>query len=229
MNRIFVLIVLFFSSQAFSLDWDNDEERKAFGRSTWVSKISRDLKCARLLKSEDHIQAHNFYIERIEQNKELMAKEMFGYTDSEIKSIVKDGEKDARKRSNKLYNKETCLKMYSFVEEMFNTKPRERAPGTCILGSGVTDTFEMPREILEGATDFKVVDGFKEFTLPEGYTTDNGTRVHLKEEVMIYKAGQREDKKVFLKEIDGKIHVREEDYIMLDNKSMCIESSFTVG
>lgn len=226
-RRISILAVVFAivgsHITAFALDFNNDEDRKRFGRSTWVTKIARDFRCASLVGSRKNPQVYDFYLEGIETKKRLMGSEWIGYSKSEIDSIVKDGKRQARWPSKDLFNKDWCLKTYDLAKEMDREKLRDGTPGNCILAPR---NHEMSKAILEGSTNHKVVDGFTMFELPEGYTTDTGTIAHLKNEVMVYRVGGIDDRKVFLSEVEGKIHVREQYDIIIGGKSACAESGY---
>lgn len=229
MKRLSILAVVFVivgsHISAFALDLNNDEDRKRFGRSTWVTKIARDFRCASLVGSRKNPQVYDFYLEGIETKKRLMESEWIGYSRNEIDSIVKDGKRQARWPSKDLFNKDWCLKAYGLAKEMDSEKLRDGTPGNCILAPRNHD---MSKAILEGLTNHKIVDGFSVFDLPEGYTTDAGSVVHLKDEVMVYRAGGIDDRKVFLKEVNGEIHVREQFDIIVGGKNTCAESTYYV-
>jgi hypothetical protein len=225
MRQLVYLIFILINSTTAVAD-TSDDKMKAAAWSHWASKFARDFKCAALVKTDDD-QAYNFYLESIETRRQMLSKELFGYAQNDISAIVAQGKRDSRKLSKKIVSKQSCLTEYHNYQEMISRKPRDGSTGNCILSG--SRNYEDSILVLEKATDFKVVGGFRSFTLPEGYTTDNGQQVYLKNEVMIYKLNQRNGKKIFIKEIDEKIYVREEDYIILDGKQLCVESSFSLS
>lgn len=80
MRRMSILAVVFAIGGShltvFALDFNNDEDRKKFGRSTWVTKIARDFRCASLVGSQKNPQVYDYYLEGIETKKTADGKRM---------------------------------------------------------------------------------------------------------------------------------------------------------
>ena len=99
----------------------------------------------------------------------------------------------------------------------------------CINGSGSEATAIIkPKEILEGARYQPEEDGYLVFDLPEGYVTDFGVRVNLKNEVTIYQEGKKELELIHMVERKDRIYIRVITYVNMTSGRKCVETKLSI-
>lgn len=105
----------------------------------------------------------------------------------------------------------------------------ELTRGDCINGHGLEATAIIkPKEILEGARYQPEVDGFLVFDLPEGYVTDLGVRVNLKNEATIYQEGKKELELIHMVERKDRIYIRVITYVNMNSGRKCVETKLSI-
>lgn len=98
----------------------------------------------------------------------------------------------------------------------------------CINGTGLKSALQATKNILEHATYHPEEEGYLVFDVPEGFTTDTGSRVSLRNEVAIYQKGKKEAELVYMVERNDALDVRIISYITLNNERKCVETKYKI-
>lgn len=117
------------------------------------------------------------------------------------------------------------------MKELLDLPPPDVANANtkkCINGTGLKSALQITKNILEHATYHPEEDGYLVFDVPEGFITDTGAKVNLKNEVAIYQKDKKEAELVYMVERNDALDVRVISYVTLNNESKCVETKYNI-